>query len=451
MRRAWLALVLAACGGAPHASTAPSGTTAPPTTAAASPEATATRPTPHAPRTGGRPPTALERGVIDRLARDAERVRGLTFREPVAVEIQDPPAIAAHLDAELDEDDLARAQRVYEALGLLPTGLDLRALLAEVMGEQVLGFYDTHRHLLVLRDEVARTLLRAPSSPQAAEARVVLLHELVHALQDQRLGFGRLIDAERDSDADNALKALAEGDATLAMIFYAAERRDQTPAELLGSRTIDRMVRELSAPASDDALGRAPAILRVTLVVPYIAGLAFARRLYEGGGWAEVNRSFAAPPTSMEQVMHPRAYLRREEPDPIALEPVAALEAAGWRVVEEDTLGELELGVFLGRAAGDAAGRAAATGWAGDRLRVYERDGQGAAVWFTTWDDEDQAREAARAAAADRDQRVERRGRAVLVVRGLPAPLQDAAVASFERFAAELPDRPPRSPSTDAP
>ncbi len=449
MRHAWLGLWLAAC--AASQARAPAPVVSAPRTASSGSPSPETPSREQAATTGGRPPTALERGVVDRLARDAERIRGLSFREPVMVEIQDPSTIAAHLDAELDDADLRRAQRVYETLGLLPDGLDLRALLSEVLGEQVLGFYDTRRRLLVLRDEVAATLLRAPSSDRAAESRVVILHELVHALQDQCLGFGRLLETERDSDTDNALKALAEGDATLAMIFYAAEQRDQSPEALLESGMLERMLEDLSAPASSDALSRAPAILRVTLVVPYIAGVAFARRIYEGGGWSEVNHAFTTPPTSTEQVMHPRTYLRRENPDPIAIGPLQALETAGWTVVEEDTLGELELGVFLGRAVGDTAGRAAAAGWAGDRLRIYERTGQGAAVWFTTWDDEAEAQQAAAAAAADRDQRVERRGRAVLVLRGLPTSLQAPVVVAFERFAAELATHPPRAPSTLAP
>ena len=383
------------------------------------------------------------------MAREAERIRGLRFRHAVHVEVQTPAAIARHLDAELDEDDLRRAERVYRTLGLLPEGLDLRALVGEVLGAQVLGFYDTHRHLLVLRDEVAATLIRTPGSAEATEARAVLVHELVHALQDQRLGYGRLLELERDSDADNALKALAEGDATLATIFYSAEQLGRSPGDLLASRAVEEMAGDLFPP--DDALQDAPAILRVTLLVPYLAGLAFARRLYEGRGWAEVDRAFDAPPTSTEQVLHPRAYLRGEEADAIAIETLGELETAGWSVVEEDTLGELELAVFLARRVGEARGRAAAAGWAGDRLRVYERGGRGAAVWFTTWDDEAEAREAAAAAAADPSQRVERRGRAVLVLRGLPARLHGPPLAAFERFSAALAPRPPRSPSTAAP
>ena len=55
---------------------------------------------------------------------------------------------------------------------------------------------------LVVRDDVMRSLARN----SVDEARVVLVHELVHALQDQHLQLGTLNEVERDSDADKINK-----------------------------------------------------------------------------------------------------------------------------------------------------------------------------------------------------------------------------------------------------
>lgn len=393
----------------------------------------------------------MERNAIDRLAQDAEAVRGLRFHHDVQVKIQTPDEIASHLDDELDDEDIEKAKLVYVTLGLLPEAIDLRTLLRGVMGEQVLGFYDTRGHLLVLRDEIAHVLIRSPNSADAAEARVVIVHEFVHALQDQQLELGALAEVERDSDADNALQSLIEGDATLAMIFYAAAQARVSPEEVLDGPLLDRLVQGLSAPAGDDALGQSPAILRYTLVTPYIAGVRFVRELYRDGRWPEVDAAFRTLPASSEQVLHPETYLRGEEPDAIALPAFPALDAV-WETVEEDTLGELELSVFLGRGTPDEIDPAAAAGWGGDRLRIYRKpDGTGAAVWFTSWDSEAEAEEAEAAAARDSTQRLVRQGRALLILRGVDADLAPSVLESFAIFAAELPESPPRRPSTIAP
>jgi hypothetical protein len=150
----------------------------------------------------------------------------------------------------------------------------------------------------------------------------------------------------------------------------------------------------------------------------------------------------------MEQVLHPEKYLTRERPDEVALPVFAAVERDGYRALPEDTLGELELAVYLGQRASSGVDEAAAAGWSGDRLRVYRHDtARPAVVWWTVWDDEAEAREAE--AAARRvsppgpEHRVERAGRAVGILRWLPPALHAEPRTAFQDFAAGLPEGPP--------
>lgn len=439
---------LLACASAPPpaqtttaASSAPAALAAPPTVAGTPP--------------GERAPTPLEMGALRRLMGEAQRTRRLSFTAPVHVEVHDAERIAARLDGQIEDEDVEKAQLVYGTLGLLPEGLDLRGLLREVLGEQVLGYYDTDEARLVVREDVMEVLARRATSAEAAEARIVIVHELVHALQDQALRLGEAWEVERDSDADNALRALVEGDATLAMMVYAAEKLGVPLEALAGDAAVETLMAQ-SVGAGDDALGRAPPILRHTLVTPYVAGLRFARELRRAGDWRAVDGAFDRKPASTEQVLHPRRYLQGEEPDPIALPAFPALEEAGLEPVEEDTLGELEVAVFLGRGTESGVDAAAADGWGGDRLRVYRwADGRselGVAVWFLTFDDEAEAREAEAAArrtlGADE---LRREGRALLVTLRLPQALRPPVDAAFVAFEEDLPPTPPRRPSTIAP
>jgi hypothetical protein len=387
--------------------------------------------------------------TIEKLMAAAERVRGLRFDRQVPVLVQDAEAIAAYVDSQIKADELERSRTIYTGLGLLAPDLDVRALLLRLMGEQIVGYYDVERGQLVVRDDVMRAFegKPAPASVDLAEARVVLVHELVHALQDQHLGLSANIDAQRDSDADNAFRALIEGDATLAMIAYSLERESMALSELTRNPARVRNLSELvrSSPLAGSELGSAPAIVRVPLLSAYVDGLTFAAYLHGDGGWGRVDRAHADAPQSTEQVLHPELFARHEAPERPRLPSPRDALGAGYELLHEDTLGELELRVYFGAAAQEAAAQHAAQGWGGDRLYAYRgADQKIAIVWLTTWDDEREAREAEQAAervaattaaGARAEQLVARAGRAVLVLRQVPSALQDALRKRFERWA----------------
>jgi hypothetical protein len=451
-------LLLSSCAGTGQTAVEPQPAPAPEQAAQPVPPATA-EPTPPVEPAVAVQPGPAERLAIADLYPVAEGIRGLRFVRPVEVGIEDGPTIAAHLVGELEEDDLRTAQVVFGGLGLLPADLDVRALLLPLLAEQVGGYYDPEEDRLVLRDDLARNIEAAWGGPDdwaADAARTVLVHELVHALQDQQLDLGALIDADRAYDADDAYRGLFEGDAMLAQIGHMEQ---QTTGVGLPELSRDPALMQLrlnslvawSAPSP--ALEAAPALLRVMFSAPYIHGLRFCAELYGRGGFAAIDAVHRAMPASTEQIMHPERYLRGELPVPIAIPPLPALEAAGLAPVHDDTIGELRMGIYFGQGTARDVDPVAADGWGGDRLRAYRApDGEIAIVWFTAWDDEREAEQARRAAArvvtalpagARARHRVERRGRAVLIVRGLDRPLQRAVADAFDGFAGSLP--PPAS------
>ena len=122
------------------------------------------------------------------------------------------------------------------------------------------------------------------------------------------------------------------------------------------------------------------------------------------------------------------------------------LLAAGFERAADDTLGELEISVYLGQRRESGTHEKAAEGWAGDQLVVYMRGKDLAVVWWTTWDTEDDAEEAYQAARAvapkNSTARVERKGRSVLIVRGLPPKLHRAVRSDFSTFARGIKSQP---------
>jgi hypothetical protein len=430
-----------ACGHAPH----PEHPEAPQSAT------TTARPARKSPNGKSRPPTPAEQKVIHDLMARTERVRGLKFRAPVPVVIQDRAAITAYIETQIDDDSLERAKTLYAALGLLEADEDIRALLLRVLGEQILGYFDPKQKRLVVREDIMRSIPEGNGPGRNGvfdEARVALVHELVHALQCQHLGLSEHIDDKRDSDQDNAYRALVEGDASLAMIAYLLDL--QQPGATLDRLTSDPLwVRSLSAmaeqlPLGEAELANAPEIVREPLLFAYIDGLAFASFLHGRGGWKAINQSFPKPPTSTKEILHPERYLEGPAPAAIRLPDLPSLSAAGYHVAQEDTLGELEMSIFFNQALDQEAAERATAGWSGDRLRVYRNSaGVTPVVWFSAWESERQAEEAEQAAtrvlrgqkqlAADQS-RVVRQGRAVLILRLLPSALQAEPIEAFKRW-----------------
>ncbi|MGB5809502.1 MAG: hypothetical protein WBG86_03165 [Polyangiales bacterium] len=440
----WCWLALAGCGG----SQPPPGPTTP--SIARTPQAPeledrGSTAEPHDGRR--RPATREERDVLERLANAAESVRLLRFQVPIEIEIEDDVAIAGSLREQIDAEELERAHLLYGALGLLDPKADLEEMFAAVLGEQVIGYYDPKESRLVIREDIIHGLRGRLGPNDAEEARLVLVHELVHALQDQRLGLAESYDVDRTADADNAFRAVIEGDATLAMLGNTLRAQGiPLSAATQGIQQMGNLV-NANAFVQGEKLDDAPAIIRVTLVAPYLRGLQFIAAVYSVGGWPSVNRAHRRPPVSTEQILHPDKYFEGEPAEAFEVAPISVLDAAGFERIAEDTLGELELAVYLGQGQAGDVDEAAAAGWAGDHLALYTRGDRAAVVWWTTWDTEEDAivaeRAAARVSPENNGSWVLRDGRALLIVRGLPPRHRTPVRRSFERFARDINGTPP--------
>ena len=148
-----------------------------------------------------------------------------------------------------------------------------------------------------------------------------------------------------------------------------------TPAELAQVATaVD--------PASEAILAKMPAILKETLLFPYTQGLQLTLGAFQQGGYAGVDQLFANPPDTTEQLLHADKLAAREPAVEVTFPAdLAASLGDGWTVALQDTLGEYQLSVLLGDAAGatSPADAAVRLGWRPRRLdhrpRRRERGG----------------------------------------------------------------------------
>ena len=309
----------------------------------------------------------LARMAADLLPDLAARA-GLSLTRPVRIERRTREELERYLEFKLEEElpdaDAEAITVAYALLGLVPADLDLKAVLKEVYLEQVAGFYDPDSTMLFVIDD-----------QPAALQETLLVHELVHAIQDQTADLGAITDSRLGNDRRAAAQAAIEGHATLIMFEFLMEQAQ--------GRSVD--VTEVSdfTDQIPPALAAAPRIIQESLLFPYIAGASFVEALWKarGGRPAPFDEQL---PLSTEHILHPESFVAESRDMPTEVHLVAV---DGGRPIYTDGLGELEVRILLETHLGSASADLSA-GWDGDRYGLYETpDGGRSLVWVSVWDD----------------------------------------------------------------
>jgi len=328
--------------------------------------------------------SALVTSSDPQLARIAARIlpdlaarSGMELREPVRVERRSRAELERYLEFKIDEEfPEGRAELVSEAyalLGLVPVDLDLRRTLKALYLEQVAGFYEPDSTTLFVLDD----------QPED-EIESLMVHELVHAIQDQNTDLDAITSLELDNDRRVAALAAIEGHATLVMFEFLLQGQGALDLTQPPNFAVSLGPALEAARAGSPTLAGAPLILQESVLFPYRGGVTFVEALWrERGGRPPPFGSDL--PVSTEQILHPEEFARGQPDVPRRVEVSVG---DGWSILYEDTLGELELGILLETA---GASRTSARGWGGDRYALLDDgDGHHSLAWFGVWDTEAQ-------------------------------------------------------------
>jgi hypothetical protein len=322
----------------------------------------------------GEPPSkttsqdGLER-LVDSLQAPVEQVTGLKFKSPPRSALRSREQVRNYLIQKLDQElptpKMQGLQTTYRLFGLLPDTLQLRVLLLDLYTEQVAGYYDPD----------SATLFGVVGA-DPSQLRLVLAHEMVHALQGQYLPLDSILHETTNNDRLTAAQAILEGQATLASIDVLASGQNMSSNPEFWKLYREQVkVQQSSMPV----FAKAPLIVREALIFPYLAGAEFVH------WWKESERDSlpygARMPVSTEQILFPERYARGDVPIGLAF-------ARDTGIVYEDVLGEGEIRVLMSQLAGSSEVRARAPiGWGGDQYRVYTTAEGPALVWYVVWDD----------------------------------------------------------------
>jgi hypothetical protein len=116
----------------------------------------------------------------DAIAKEVARVRGLPLKRAIPNDVIDRDELRRRIIA-LADADKAKRQAIADGLalarwGMIPIATDYRALVIDLLTEQIAGYYDT---------DTKKLTISRNAGDDVEWAELVLAHEIEHALQDQ--------------------------------------------------------------------------------------------------------------------------------------------------------------------------------------------------------------------------------------------------------------------------
>ncbi len=294
--------------------------------------------------------------LIDELSAFVEAERGLNFQTRPQVDLLDDDEFRqAWIDLIADDArdnavGYANFTDVYQAVGIISNDRSLEEIWSRFGDAGVLGYYETDSGAIRLRNGEINAL-----------AKTTLVHELVHALEDQNFDLARDSYDERDDEIAWAFSSLIEGSARVIENRYRATLSDAERAEEVAAlNALPRSVSfsEFTSSFLELQFGR------------YNYGETFADALW-AEGQSLLDETLLAPPTSSELLLNPASFLSGVPAD----SPVDPPPAEGT-IIEDGVWGEAAWVALLSDTFDLDTAREIADGWGGD--------------WYVAWREQDQ-------------------------------------------------------------
>ena len=301
--------------------------------------------------------------AADEVVKDMSAILFLPQLSPLKMSVRTREEIRAFVIRQMKEDkseaERYAGERTLEKFGLVPKGFQLEPFLVELLTEQIAGLYDPKGHEFYIADW---------NNPD--DQKMVMAHELAHALQDQHFQIEKWEEAAKpNDDAVLARDAVLEGSALAAMVDYLLKGTGR------GVREVPEIDPELfiGDPTSSPVFAKAPQYIQDSLLFPYVSGLNFTQAFLRANtGWADLHKIFENPPASTQHILHPELYLNSTAPKTVSLPDLKPIVPAEWKKLEENVLGEFGLREVLKQFLGKERAIKLATAWSGDRYATFE-------------------------------------------------------------------------------
>ena len=313
------------------------------------------------------PPDLLSQA--DSVFHQMSELTGLPIKSSLQKQMVSRPEVSKYiaetLHSEMTPQDIHIQEASLQAFGLVPPDFNLEKFLISFYTEQAAGFYDPLRKTMFIADWV-----------EPDTQRLVLAHELTHALQDQSYDLEKFLKADHeDDDAEAARLAVVEGHATAAMIQEMIE-----PMKLEAMSSLEPLMAPIIQQQLEEfpAFTKAPFFFRFQALFPYIEGIGFMQQGLQAGGWKKLNSLFDDPPQTTKEIFQPDVYFQKQPLPKISLpQPAALATVHGLSFLTENSMGEMGYYALLGQLISEDEAKSVTPSWLADRYLLYEESDAG--------------------------------------------------------------------------
>lgn len=293
-----------------------------------------------------------------------EDERDLTFEHPVEVRFLDKVAFEKTVRTdkkELDEEDrqdIKETTSLFRAFGLISGDVDLFDAFNDATGSGTLAYYSFDDRAITVR---GTKLTRA--------TRATVVHELTHALQDQRFDIADRIeelskeveDGEPSTEVD-ALRAIVEGDAERVAELYRASLSKKN------RKAVEKAEGAVTDDARDDLKG-VPKVVLTLMSAPYALGQAITETVAARNP-DDVNGLLKFPPPDDSVLLDPlKALGHIDDPARVKIPKVKS----GEKKFDSGQVGSVVTYLMLAERIPVRKALAAADTWKGDAYLGFKR------------------------------------------------------------------------------
>jgi len=225
----------------------------------------------------------LTRRAIARI----EYIRNSTFNQKPTVNIVTRDAYQKGSGGYTQKNGSAKKWNniVWKSMFMVDENTNVEAELSKLYGGQVKAFYSPSQdEVYMIVSESQTDIVKFQSTS--------LVHELVHAYQDQKFDLDNQALQTDTQDAELSKNSIVEGEAVY------IERQYEEYCE---SGVWDCYESNAESTTSGDSIHLG---LQLTAFFPYSDGYAYVDHTLDEGGWNKINNSYNDPPTHTSQIIH---------------------------------------------------------------------------------------------------------------------------------------------------
>ncbi|MDA3040340.1 MAG: hypothetical protein O3C27_12600, partial [Actinomycetota bacterium] len=272
-------------------------------------------------------PAEVSAEICD-AAHFVESFRGRPFKTFPTVQLVDDEAFGRRLLRDFDEElpEIEITTQIWRSLGFIEPDEDLAEILATSWEIGTVGAYFTDTKELYVQ-----------GTDLDLYARLVVVHELTHAHDDQWLDLDRPEYDDATDEIGYGFSAVVEGNAQR---VEGAWRAELSAAE---QKELTRLEAAVLSAEDIEIYLSLPEMLLFLQLSPYLDGRRLVDRIAGAGGEDAVDAAIESPPTTSEQVLHPERFGAE---DAIKV-PVPPTDGGGAALLERGTVGELAFKLWL--------------------------------------------------------------------------------------------------------